>query len=102
MSVAVGRGRSARHASSLSGSRSLAGLHFGLCGHASAWLAVGVLLIAVDAVSGRVAWSVLPMLGWGVGLALHGLVVALGPVERLYERLAEGREDAERRMRRSR
>ena len=112
MWVAVGSGRPAHHAASRAMSRSgtpagsrtgsLAGRHCRLGVHASAWLAVGVLLIAADTLSGRVAWSVLPMLGWGAGLALHGLVVTLEPVERLYERLAEGQADAERQMRRSR
>ena len=44
--------------------------------HATVYLLVNVLLIAINlATSPHVLWFVWPLLGWGIGLAAHGLAV---------------------------
>jgi hypothetical protein len=58
--------------------------------HAAVYLAVNLMLVALAATSGR-QWAVFPVLGWGLGLAIHGLVVFLvtggaGLQERLVQR----------------
>jgi hypothetical protein len=43
--------------------------------HLVAYLAVQVLLVTTWAVTGGgFPWFVFPLLGWGIGLAVHGLV----------------------------
>lgn len=42
--------------------------------HACVYVLVNLLLVALSAASGGV-WAVFPLLGWGVGLAVHGAVV---------------------------
>lgn len=44
--------------------------------HATVYLLVNLLLVALSAASGR-HWAVFPLLGWGIGLAVHGAVVFL-------------------------
>jgi hypothetical protein len=44
--------------------------------HASVYLGVNLLLVALSVASGR-HWAVFPLLGWGLGLAVHGAVVFL-------------------------
>ncbi|MES2953813.1 MAG: 2TM domain-containing protein [Pseudomonadota bacterium] len=44
--------------------------------HATVYLGVNLLLVALSAASGR-HWAVFPLLGWGIGLAVHGAVVFL-------------------------
>jgi len=44
--------------------------------HATAYIAVNLLLAVLSAMSGR-HWAVYPALGWGIGLAIHGAVVFL-------------------------
>jgi hypothetical protein len=68
--------------------RRIAGRKLGFTIHAAVYLLVNVLLIAVDLRTGSVRWSVFPLLGWGIGLAAHGLV-AFGPFEQLRRRLVE-------------
>jgi hypothetical protein len=58
--------------------------------HASVYVAVNLLLAALSAMSGH-HWAVFPAIGWGIGLAVHGIVVFLvaggaGLHERLIER----------------
>lgn len=58
--------------------------------HGGVFLAVMTLLTALSALSGR-AWAVYPAMGWGLGLAIHGLVVFFltdgrGAYERLVDR----------------
>lgn len=61
--------------------------------HAAAYVAVNLMLVALAAASGR-QWVVFPLLGWGLGLAIHGVVVFLvtggaGLQERLVQRERE-------------
>ena len=58
--------------------------------HASVYVAVNLLLAALAAMSGR-HWAIFPAVGWGIGLAVHGVVVFLvtggaGLHERLVQR----------------
>ncbi len=69
--------------------RRSAGRKLGFFIHATVYLLVNALLVGIDLRSGRGGqWSIFPLLGWGIGLAMHGLI-AFGPVERLYRRLVE-------------
>lgn len=42
--------------------------------HAAVYLAVNAGLIALSVANGR-GWAVFPLLGWGLGLLLHGVAV---------------------------
>ena len=44
--------------------------------HASVYLLVNLLLVSLSFASGR-HWAIFPLLGWGIGLAVHGAVVFL-------------------------
>jgi hypothetical protein len=67
--------------------RRRAGAKMGWYIHAFAYLAVNLLLAVLSAASGR-HWAVYPALGWGLGLAIHGMVVFLVTGGGgLYERL---------------
>ena len=54
--------------------RRRAGAKMGWYFHAAVYVAVNILLAALSAHSGR-HWAVFPALGWGLGLAIHGLAV---------------------------
>ena len=56
--------------------RKRAGAKLGWYIHASVYLAVNLLLVSLSLASGR-HWAVFPLLGWGLGLAVHGAVVFL-------------------------
>ena len=56
--------------------RKRAGAKLGWYLHSSVYVLVNLLLITLSAASGR-HWAVYPALGWGVGLAVHGVVVFL-------------------------
>lgn len=53
--------------------RRRAGAKLGWYVHALVYLSVNLLLAALSASSGG-HWHVFPALGWGIGLAVHGLV----------------------------
>jgi hypothetical protein len=70
--------------------RRRAGRKMGWYLHAMVYLIVNLMLAALSAMSDRY-WAVFPALGWGIGLAVHGLVVFLvtggaGLHERLLQR----------------
>lgn len=44
--------------------------------HATVYIIVNLMLAALSAMSDR-HWAVFPAFGWGIGLAVHGLVVFL-------------------------
>ncbi len=44
--------------------------------HAGIYILVNLLLASLSALGGR-HWAVYPALGWGLGLAIHGLAVLL-------------------------
>jgi hypothetical protein len=73
--------------------RKRAGAKMGWYIHACVYLVVNLLLVALSAMSGRY-WAVFPALGWGLGLAIHGVVTFLatgggGLHERLVQRERE-------------
>lgn len=70
--------------------RRRAGAKLGWTIHAAVYLAVNLLLAILSASAGR-HWAVYPALGWGLGLAVHGVVVFLvtgggGLYERMLSR----------------
>jgi 2TM domain len=69
--------------------RKRAGAKMGWYIHAAVYIAVNLLLATLSAMSGR-GWAVYPAVGWGIGLAVHGLVVffATGGAG-LHERLVQ-------------
>lgn len=53
---------------------------FGFYIHAAVFVAVNLLLIAINLInSPEVMWFVWPLFGWGIGLAFHGATVFLSP-----------------------
>ena len=70
--------------------RKRAGAKLGWYIHALVYICVNVMLALLSLASGK-HWAVFPALGWGLGLAIHGLVVffvtgGAGLHERLIER----------------
>lgn len=70
--------------------RKRAGAKLGWYIHATVYIAVNLLLAGLSAMSGN-DWAMFPALGWGLGLAIHGLVVffvtgGAGVHERLVQR----------------
>ena len=65
--------------------RRRAGLKLGLYLHAALYVAVNLVLMALAFSTGR-HWALYPLLGWGLGLAIHGAVV-LALASGLHERL---------------
>ncbi|MBA2673000.1 2TM domain-containing protein [Ramlibacter sp.] len=70
--------------------RRRAGAKMGWYIHATVFLAVNALLMLLSFMAGR-HWAIYPAFGWGIGLAVHGLVVFLvtgggGLHQRLVER----------------
>jgi hypothetical protein len=64
----------------------------GFFAHLVPFVCVGMLLGFINVVTGGFPWAVIPMLGWGVGLASHLLAVALPDEEKLRRRVARQRE----------
>ncbi len=54
--------------------RRRASMKMGWIIHALVYAAVNTLLVAIAASAGR-QWAVFPVLGWGIGLAAHGVAV---------------------------
>lgn len=59
--------------------------------HASLYVVINLFLFAMSEYGlGQRRWSVFPLLGWGVGLALHGIsVFVLGKGSGLRERMVQ-------------
>ena len=59
--------------------------------HAMVYVVVNLFIFALSAYAfGRRPWSVFPLLGWGLGLALHGVAVfMLGDGSSFRRRLLE-------------
>ena len=68
--------------------RRRAGAKMGWTIHAGVYIAVNLLLAVLSGMSGR-SWAIFPALGWGLGLAIHGLVVFLLAGSGAYEALVE-------------
>jgi len=68
--------------------RRRAGMKLGWYVHAGVYLAVNLMLAVIAASSGR-NWAIYPALGWGLGLAIHGVVVYLVAGGATFEKLVE-------------
>ena len=69
--------------------RRRAGAKMGWYIHATVYVAVNLMLAVLSAMSDRY-WAVFPALGWGIGLAVHGMVVFLATGGAgVYERLVQ-------------
>ncbi|MBL7089632.1 2TM domain-containing protein [Acidovorax sp.] len=71
--------------------RRRAGAKLGWYTHALAYLVVNMVIFGMSRYGfGDRPWSVYPLLGWGLGLALHGIsVFVLGTGSGLRERLVQ-------------
>ena len=69
--------------------RRRAGAKLGWYSHAAIYVVVNLVLFAISQYGfGERRWSVFPLLGWGVGLAFHGIsVFVLGTGSELRERM---------------
>ncbi len=56
----------------------------GLLMHLGVFIGVNTMLAVLAAQQGR-SWHLYPLLGWGVGLAMHGLMIMVKPA--LHDRL---------------
>jgi hypothetical protein len=45
--------------------------------HAFIFVVVNIGLYAINAMTGEPRWSVFPLFGWGLGLAIHGIVTLI-------------------------
>jgi hypothetical protein len=71
--------------------RRRAGAKLGWYAHAAFYVLVNATVFAMSRYGfGQRPWSVFPLLGWGVGLALHGVAVfVLGSGSSLRERMVQ-------------
>ena len=78
-----------------------AGAKMGWYVHACVYVLVNLFLFAISEYGfGQRRWTVFPVLGWGLGLALHGIsVFVLGTGSGLRERLIEKERERLRRDR---
>lgn len=60
--------------------------------HATVYLIVNAGLIALSVAGGR-HWALFPLLGWGVGLLMHGISVWLLPGSGMMERMVRRERD---------
>ena len=70
------------------------GIKLGFYTHALVYVLVNLGLFVVDSATGGQRWSHFPLMGWGLGLAIHGVVVFLslqgqGVRERMLSREIE-------------
>jgi hypothetical protein len=81
--------------------RRRAGAKLGWYTHAAVYLIVNLFLFALSEYAlGERRWSIYPMLGWGLGLALHGVAVfVLGSGSALRERMIDRERERLRRER---
>ena len=71
--------------------RRRAGAKLGWYTHAAVYVVVNLVLFAISVQGlGERRWSLVPMLGWGLGVALHGIsVFVLGSGSGLRERMVQ-------------
>jgi hypothetical protein len=69
----------------------------GFLAHLVPYVCVGVLLAFINITTGGFPWAVIPMLGWGIGLASHLLAVSMPDEARLRRRVQRERDRALRR-----
>ena len=53
------------------------GMKIGFGIHALVFVLVNAGLFAIDAAGGGARWAHFPLMGWGLGLAIHGIVTAV-------------------------
>ncbi|WP_432730923.1 2TM domain-containing protein [Variovorax sp. W6] len=69
--------------------RRRAGAKMGWYIHALVYVLVNLGLVAISAANGR-SWAMYPLMGWGLGLLIHGAVIWLiAPGGGFYDRLVE-------------
>lgn len=68
--------------------RRRAGAKLGWYIHAGVYIAVNLMLALLSAMSDR-HWAIFPALGWGLGLAIHGVVVFVVTGGGLHEQLVQ-------------
>jgi hypothetical protein len=69
--------------------RKRAGAKLGWLIHAVVFVLVNALLVAISVSSGK-PWAIFPLMGWGLGLVIHGLFVwTAGQWQAVYERLVQ-------------
>ena len=75
--------------------RKRAGAKLGWYAHATVYVLVNLFLFAMSTYAfGTRRWSLAPLLGWGLGLALHGVAVFLiGSGSGLRERMVQKERD---------
>ena len=75
--------------------RKRAGAKLGWYIHATVYLLVNVVVFAMSRYAfGERPWSVFPLLGWGLGLTLHGVsVFVLGKGSGIRERMVQKERD---------
>jgi steroid 5-alpha reductase family enzyme len=54
------------------------GMKMGWYIHATVYALVNLGLWAIATVTGRGSWNLWPLAGWGLGLAIHGIVTFIG------------------------
>lgn len=71
--------------------RKRAGAKLGWYTHAAVYIVVNLFLFAISEYAlGQRRWTIFPVLGWGLGLTLHGIAVfVLGPGGGLRERMVQ-------------
>lgn len=81
--------------------RKRAGAKLGWYAHAAVYVLVNLFLFSVSLYGfGSRRWSLAPLLGWGLGLALHGVAVfVLGSGSGLRERMVQKEREKLRRER---
>lgn len=53
------------------------GMKIGFATHALVYVLVNLGLYAINSMTGDFRWNIFPLMGWGLGLAIHGIVVAV-------------------------
>ena len=53
------------------------GMKIGFATHALVYILVNLGLAMINNVTGDYRWNVFPLMGWGLGLAIHGAVVLI-------------------------
>ena len=74
------------------------GMKMGFYIHALVYALVNLGLWAIATIGGRGAWNLWPLAGWGLGLAIHGIVTFAGlSGDGLRERMLEAEVERQRR-----